>query len=408
MYNPPNQKENRTDMFALLRAFTGLLPLFVLGHFAHHLLTALPVPLLPMIRNEFGLNYTQAGMAMSAFTLSYGIGQLPAGWISDRIGPQIMLTIGISGVALAGLLVGVSKGYLMLTIFLALMGFLGGGYHPAAPPLISSVVEKEKRGQALGLHMIGGSASYFSAPIIATAVASVWGWRGSFLGLAVPTILFGTLFYVLLDRSGAIDRSEKRGKRSDVEDITPEGKVIHLIFFMIMSVFVGAVFISVVSFIPLFLVDRHHVSEETSGALIGLIYSAGLWVGPLAGYLSDRLGRVPIILTVSLAAGPVAFLLTLAPYGWSFFALLVAIGIINYVRMPVTESYIVGQTSLRHRSTVLGIFYFGTMEGGGVLTPVMGILIDRLGFYITFIISGASLMFMTLICSFWIWGSRDR
>ncbi len=395
-------------MFALLRAFTGLLPLFVLGHFAHHLLTALPVPLLPMIRNEFGLNYTQSGLAMSAFTLSYGIGQLPAGWISDRIGPQIMLTTGISGVALAGLLVGISKGYIMLIIFLALMGFLGGGYHPAAPPLISSVVEREKRGQALGLHMIGGSASYFSAPIIATAVASVWGWRGSFLGLAVPTVLFGILFYVLLGRSGAIDRAEKREKRSDDEDITPEGQLIHLIFFMIMSIFVGAVFISVVSFIPLFLVDRHHVSEETAGALIGLIYSAGLWVGPLAGYLSDRLGRVPMIVTVSLVAGPVVYLLTLAPYGWSFFALLVAIGIIIYVRMPVSESYIIGQTSSRHRSTILGIYYFASMEGGGVITPVMGFLIDRLGFTLSFIITGASLMIITLACSFWIWGSRDR
>ncbi len=395
-------------MFALLRAFTGLLPLFVLGHFAHHLLTALPVPLLPMIRNEFGLNYTQSGLAMSAFTLSYGIGQLPAGWISDRIGPQIMLTTGISGVALAGLLVGISKGYIMLIIFLALMGFLGGGYHPAAPPLISSVVEREKRGQALGLHMIGGSASYFSAPIIATAVASVWGWRGSFLGLAVPTVLFGILFYVLLGRSGAIDRDEKREKRSDDEDITPEGQLIHLIFFMIMSIFVGAVFISVVSFIPLFLVDRHHVSEETAGALIGLIYSAGLWVGPLAGYLSDRLGRVPMIVTVSLVAGPVVYLLTLAPYGWSFFALLVAIGIIIYVRMPVSESYIIGQTSSRHRSTILGIYYFASMEGGGVITPVMGFLIDRLGFTLSFIITGASLMIITLACSFWIWGSRDR
>jgi len=188
----------------------------------------------------------------------------------------------------------------------------------------------------------------------------------------------------------------------------PEGQLIHLIFFMIMSIFLGAVFISVVSFIPLFLVDRHHVSEETSGALIGLIYSAGLWVGPLAGYLSDRLGRVPMIVMVSLVAGPIVYLLTLAPYGWSFFALLVAIGIITYVRMPVSESYIIGQTSSRHRSTILGIYYFASMEGGGILTPMMGFLIDRLGFTFSFIITGASLMIITLACSFWIWGSRDR
>ncbi|MCF8106099.1 MAG: MFS transporter [Desulfohalobiaceae bacterium] len=395
-------------MQTLFRAITSLLFLFVLGHFFHHLLTALPVPLLPMIRNEFGLNYTQAGLAVSAFTLAYGLGQLPAGWLSDRIGPRVLLTIGLSGVALAGFLVGISKGHLMLTIFLALMGFLGGGYHPAAPPLILSVVEKEKRGQALGLHMTGGSASYFIAPIIAAAIASVWGWRGAFLGLAVPTALFGFVFSVLLGRRGAKNPLENLKKPPGIEGKAPDGQIAHLVFFLIMSVFLGAVFISVVSFIPLFLVDEHRINEETAGALIGLIYSAGLWVGPLAGYLSDRLGRVPMIVTVSFAAGPIVFLLNLVPYGWGFFALLIVMGIIMYVRMPVSESYILGQTSSRHRSSILGIYYFGTMEGGGVLTPLMGFMIDRLGFSLCFLITGATLMMVTLVCTFWIWGSRDH
>ena len=395
------------NMQALLRSFSGLLLLFVLGHFFHHLLTALPVPLLPMIRNEFGLNYTQAGLAVSAFTLSYGIGQLPAGWFTDRIGARIMLTIGLSGVAMAGFLVGLSKGHLMLTLFLALMGFLGGGYHPAAPPLIFAVVPKEKRGPALGLHMVGGSASYFTAPIIAAAIAAVWGWRGSFLGLAVPTALFGLAFYVLLGRRGAKDAPQRGTSAPDRAEEEPETNVTHLIFFLILSVVLGAVFLSVVSFIPLFLVDVHQVKEETAGALIGLIYSAGLWVGPLAGSLSDRLGRVPMIVAVSLAAGPVIVLLNLVPYGWSFYALLVVMGIIMYVRMPVSESYILGQTSSRHRSSILGIYYFGTMEGGGVLTPLLGYMIDRLGFSLSFLLTGAVLMIVALACSFWIWGSRD-
>ena len=176
---------------------------------------------------------------------------------------------------------------------------------------------------------------------------------------------------------------------------------------MILSVVLGAVFLSVVSFIPLFLVDVHQVKEETAGALIGLIYSAGLWVGPLAGSLSDRLGRVPMIVAVSLAAGPVIVLLNLVPYGWSFYALLVVMGIIMYVRMPVSESYILGQTSSRHRSSILGIYYFGTMEGGGVLTPLLGYMIDRLGFSLSFLLTGAVLMIVALACSFWIWGSRD-
>ncbi|MCK4353951.1 MAG: MFS transporter, partial [Dehalococcoidia bacterium] len=79
-----------------------MVPLFVLAHFAHHLVIALPIPLLPFIRDEFALDYTQAGVVMMAFNLAYGISQLPSGWLADRIGPRILLTIGTVGVALAG------------------------------------------------------------------------------------------------------------------------------------------------------------------------------------------------------------------------------------------------------------------------------------------------------------------
>jgi len=100
---------------------TGLLPLFVLAHFGHHLLTALPIPLSPMIRSDFSLDYTSAGLVISAFNLSYGIGQLPGGWLADRFGPRIMMTVGICGVALAGFFVGLSQNFWMMMFFLALM-----------------------------------------------------------------------------------------------------------------------------------------------------------------------------------------------------------------------------------------------------------------------------------------------
>ena len=120
------------------------------AHFAHHLLTALPIPLLPFIRNDFKLNYTQSTWVSSAFALSYGIGQLPAGWLADRIGPRILITVGILGVAMVGILVGISHTFTMMIVFLVLMGLAGGGYHPASAPLISASVEPKKRGRALG------------------------------------------------------------------------------------------------------------------------------------------------------------------------------------------------------------------------------------------------------------------
>jgi len=405
--NKSEERGNPIKKFGPRLPFSGLLPLFVLAHFSHHLVNALPIPLLPMIRSDFDLDYTRSGLVVSAFSLSYGLGQLPAGWLTGRIGPRILITIGICGVALAGILVGLSQTYVMLILFLVLMGVLGGGYHPAAPPLVAASVEPKNRGRALGFHMVGGSASFFLTPLIAAAIATAWGWRGPFITLAIPAMVFGSVFYVLLGRWTGMKKTEQTVISNHKETSPTPRRIRRLISFIVLSTLSGAVTMSVISFIPLFLVDHFGVAKETAAALIAIVYSAGLWVSPLGGHLSDRLGTVPVTLVVCLITGPVIYLLNLAPYGFSFGALLLLIGMAMYIRMPAAEAHIINQTSERHRSTVLGIYYFGNMEGAGIITPVMGYLIDQFGFYFSFTIAGAALVAVTLLCAIFLWGRSD-
>jgi MFS family permease len=384
----------------------GAIPLFVLAHFGHHLLTSLPMPLLPLIRSEFSLDYTLSGFVISAFNLAYGFGQLPAGWLTDRIGPRIMLTVGICGVALAGFFVGISHTFPLMIIFLILMGIMGGGYHPAAPPLISATVEQSRRGRALGFHNMGGSASYFLAPLIATGIAASWGWRGSFLGLAIPTMIFGLILAFSLGRltGGKTERASGTTAASGAH--APQSTK-HLAVFIFLTSFTSAVLISAVAFIPLFLVDRLGFGKETAGAYFAIIYSAGLWMSPIGGYLSDRFGGVTMILAVGFLTGPVLYLLNeiQSPVGMAL--LLVGIGMVFYTRMVVSESFILGAASEKRRSSVLGIYYFGSMESGGVLTPVMGYMVDHLGFRHSFMIAAGSAVLVTLICSFWLRDKRN-
>lgn len=379
----------------------------MLGHFGHHLLAALLIPLLPFIRDDFALDYTQAGWLVSAFTLSYGISQLPAGWLADRIGPRIVITIGISGVALSGLLVGLSPTYITMILFLVLLGATGGGYHPASTPLVAASVEPKNRGSALGLHQIGGSASFFLAPLIAVAIANVLDWRGSFITLAIPTIVFGIAFYVLLGRRGYSKKSKHPIPQSHTETPPIAGGLRRLVPLIILGIAIQSLILSTISFIPLFIVDHFNVSEEAAAALLALFFSTGLWAGPLGGYLSDHLGKIPVILVSSLAAGPIIYLLNLAPYSWGILAVLLILGMSMHTSMPVIESYIVSQTSERNRSTTLGIYYTGSRGGSGALAPLLGYLIDRFGFYAGFTTVGAILLAVSLTCSIFLWGSRD-
>ena len=379
-----------------------MIPLFVLGHFSHHIMTAITVPLIPFIRGAFGLDYAQSGLVVSAFTLAYGFAQLPAGWLADRIEARKLMTISISGVALVGIMVGLSQTYVMMIFFLILMGVLAGGYHPAAPPLILSTVKRENLGQALGFHNIGGSASNFLTPLVAVAAANALGWRNAYIALAIPMVAFGLIFHVLLGRR--LTQREKNGaagaKKAD--EPTPErpGQARHLVIFLILSIFTFATLISTYSFIPLLMVDHFGVGKEIAAGSLALIYSAGIWANPLGGWLADRMGSVRVILAVCFVAGPAIFLATQLPYGWGLAVLFIVMGFVDFARMSASEAYIVRRTTVGNRSTILGIYFFAGQEGGGMMTPAIGALIDRFGFTTAFGLAGGAVFLTTLICSF--------
>jgi len=382
------------------------MPLFVLAHLSHHLVTALPVPLLPYIRDEFALDYTRAGFIISAFGVVYGICQLPAGWLADRFGPRILLTIGIVGVGATGLLVGMSPNYLILLAGLVLMGILGGGYHPASTTMISSVVEPGKRGRALGFHMVGGSFSYFLAPLIAAGLASVLGWRGPFLAMAILSIGVGVMLHIILGKRVPTRKAVTRDTSGSTEAPPAPGHKRRLITVVVLSSFTQALVMSIVSFIPLFLVDTFSTGKETAAASISLVYLMGLWAGPFGGYLSDRFSRVGIIVTVCFMAGIVIYLLNIVPYGIGTAVVLVLIGILMYINTTSAQAFIADQTSARNRSTMLGFYFFGNMEGTGILTPALGYLIDHLGFHTSFTISSAAIVVALVVCSSILWLSR--
>ncbi|MBL7127106.1 MAG: MFS transporter [Dehalococcoidales bacterium] len=378
----------------------------MLAHFSHHLVTALPVPLLPYIRDEFALDYTRAGFLISAFSVIYGACQLPAGWLADRLGPRILLTIGIAGVGVTGLLAGMSPNYIVLVTALVLMGILGGGYHPASTTMISAVVAPRTRGQSLGIHMVGGSFSYFLAPLIAAGIAAAWGWRGPFITLAIPSIGIGIVFHIMLGKRMPSQKAATGNTGVSTEVPPVPGHRRRLITMVVLSSFTMALPMSIVSFTPLFLVDIYDTGKEMAAASVSLVYGMGLWAGPFGGYLSDRFGRVAIIIATCIIASIVVYLLNVVPYGFGTAAVLVIIGIATAFSTIAAQAYIADHTSARNRSTVLGFYFFGSLEGTGILTPVLGYLIDHFGFHTSFTISSVVLMATVIICSSILWLSR--
>ena len=132
-----------------------------------------------------------------------------------------------------------------------------------------------------------------------------------------------------------------------------------------------------------------------------------LWAGPVGGYLSDRLGKVPVMLTASLVAGPAIYLISMSSAGWSVWVVLLLLGTCMYVVMPVTEAYIIAHAPAKRRSTILGVYYFASRGGMGLIAPLVGYLADKYGFATSFTIMGAATLAIVIACAVFLWGSRD-
>jgi len=141
---------------------------------------------------------------------------------------------------------------------------------------------------------------------------------------------------------------------------------------------------------------------------VAIAPAVGLFAAPLGGYLSDRLGGVPVLVSLSFLAVLLIYLLGVVPNIPLLAAVMVAIGVVTNTRMPTSESYIVGHAPKHRRSTILGLYFFAGAEMAGLLTPVMGYLIDRFGFYSSFTIATAILAPVTVVCSLLLWRNRRR
>jgi len=386
-------------------------PLFVFAHFGHHVVGAMLQPLMPMIRTDLEINYTEAGWMMSAFAITNGISQLPAGWLADRFGTRLIILVSVSGVALAGFFIGFTNSYLMLVALLIVTALLGGGYHPAAAVALASSVKDEYRGRSLGVHFVGGSATFWLIPFIVAPIAAAWGWRTPYFVLAVPTMIFGVVLYILIGRYNRKMEAMAAGSqevKETAESMPARTNWPRLAAFLALTVLGGTLMQSASAYLSLFAVDELGITEASAALLVSIQPGIGAIAAPLGGYLTDRFGSMKVMVTISICAVPLIYLLGLASSVVVLAAIMVGIGLANTARMPTSETYLVGNTPAKRRATMLGIYYFSGTGVSGILTPVLGLLLDRVGFRATFIITAYATAAIVAICLVLLWITRER
>ena len=349
---------------------------FTAAHFSHHVSNSLLNPLLPFIRDSFALSYAQSGFLVSAFSLSLGLSNAPIGVLADRIGSRPVVVVGLVLTGAISVAVGLAGGYWQLMLLLVLMGLIAGSYHAPAAALIARAFPSNVRGTAMGLHITGGHLSFFATPVAAAAMLSAGEtWRAPYLWLAFAPVVTGAMIWYLAPRTheptpGGVDRwAVFRELGSVVRMIGP---------LVSLSILFQMVYASLLAFTTLYLVDARGLDAPWAAALFGVPQLVGVLGAPLAGFLSDRLGRRTVILAGMALLGPSLYGLTVVPTELILLPLLL-IGVAATMRQTVTEVFVMDSAPPHRRATVLGSYYMLSQELGGLAAPLLGFLAFAIG-----------------------------
>jgi len=137
--------------------------------------------------------------------------------------------------------------------------------------------------------------------------------------------------------------------------------------------------ISIVSFFPLYLVDKHGLQPAYASMILAVVYGSGLIAAPIGGAISDRFGREPLIIVACLLTPLSVLPLTVAPFGLGFMVITALLGTSLAARSAVIESLLIDRVPPARRASILGFYFFLSMESSSVITPGTGYLIDRIG-----------------------------
>jgi sugar phosphate permease len=141
-----------------------------------------------VFKEDLHLTNTQVGLVFSAFAYPYLIFQIVGGWVSDRFGARVTLTVSALIWGVATLLTGKSNGLAALLCARLLLGFGEGATFPTATRAMSDWLPAKRRGFGQGVtHSSARLGNALTPPLVAWLIAVVT-WRGSFIILGIISV----------------------------------------------------------------------------------------------------------------------------------------------------------------------------------------------------------------------------
>ena len=157
-----------------------------------------------VFRQELHLSNTQVGFVFSAFAYPYLFFQIFGGWVGDRFGARMALTVAGVVWSVGTIFTGMAGSLATMIAARIMLGFGEGATFPVATRAMSDWTTAGRRGFAQGItHSAARLGNAVTPPMVA-ALTLAFSWRGSFFVMGAVSLVW-TLVWFLYFRDNPRD-----------------------------------------------------------------------------------------------------------------------------------------------------------------------------------------------------------
>ncbi|MEO0966418.1 MAG: MFS transporter [Planctomycetota bacterium] len=324
--------------------------------------------------------------------LARPLGAMFFGHLGDKRGRALVLQSSVILMGVSTLLIGCLPGYatigiaapILLTVLRIAQGFSVGGEYMGSVIYLVERAPAEKRGlvgawvnvgAVLGFLIGSGLGALISAVLSDEALAA-WGWRVPFL-MGVGIAGFASVFRRhMTEEPGSTKASE--GKVPLVEAVRLEWRTMLRIAGLILMANVG--FYMMFVYVTTYLAEQVGVSMARALEIDTVAMSTLLVIVPVSAWISDRIGRKPVLLIASIGCAALSVpLFTVIHHDDTVLIFLgqLAFAVLLGFAFGANSATIVELTRPRYRCTVISVAYNVTVAIFGGTTPLVAAWLIR-------------------------------
>ncbi|MFM9969172.1 MAG: MFS transporter [Burkholderiales bacterium] len=279
---------------------TKIVGLICAGHFFSHFHMLLVPPLFPVLREIYGVGFTEMGFAVSCFSVASGFSQIPIGFLVDRYGAKNILIAGLAIESIAIGLIGVFPFYGALVALMLAAGFANSVFHPADYTILNVAVDKSRIGRIFSFHTFTGYLGDALGPVTILLLAALFDWRVAMFLCGFAGLLTAALLWA---NGELLDDPAAAKPKVTVADAGAKPALSGAALLFSLPILMGFLFFAVMSIsnggIRTFGVSALHELYQFPLGSAGFVISVYLFAAPLGvlagGLVADRIQRQDVV-----------------------------------------------------------------------------------------------------------------